>query len=256
MSNIINLFDKKKLYHINKEKRIKKQKEKLDLVFNSSIEKRVLLLLDFWPNGLPKIALRDERMSESLYNEYLLTFLKNDMLKSGLSSDFNPEEEVIQELSNERFLQYENKLKDFFNLICENTTGELTILVNTLNPLTYDHLPKNWNEENDEVYDFLSANCEFKRNYVENYHILSIIACALHLEGEVFIMEKTNLSFEHNNQWINKEKVFGYSIINNGFYPLKDDEVKDLLEFDLQEHNLKYKYIDAPSVNNKKKFKL
>ena len=212
MGAVLQFPSGKATFKRTKLKRLERQRQILNQIYAQPYSTWIPSLIEQWPYGLPNIAF-DERLTDAVFEEYTLTSLRLMLAKQGGvtldDTQFHPRAQVYTQIAEHMLETYEKPLENLVRSI-QDVPGSKTVFARILNPMVYD-IPPSLDDLNEE-WEWMMASDDWDALNPWNGNIewLATVACGIHLEGTVFVHQKTGMSFEREGQWVEQEKVFGF----------------------------------------------
>lgn len=235
MGSVLQFPSGKASFKRNKHKRLERQRALLDEIFNQPYTTWVASLVQHWPNGLPNVAWFDDRMSEAVFEEYTMTSLRRMLAKQGVQVNneqlFEGHADVYSKIADQMLQTYEHPLENLVRSI-QDIPGSKTVFARILNPMVYD-TPPSLDDDNEEwEWMMASADWDALNPWNGNLDWLAVVACGIHLEGTVFVHQKTGMSFERDGNWVEQEKVFGFVLFQGHVNSIPVDKAKTIYAMD------------------------
>lgn len=232
MGTILQFPSGKAAYDRKKKARLTRQKETMEAIFKQSYDTWALSLFQKWPNGLPLLVLSDERLTDALFAEYsaLIYTALNEMDVMCSPERFKEITNSVYTIVSEEHLKtYAQQVERFIETL-ETLSGEKRVVARILNPIVYEKSPE-WTD-GDEEYEWMVASDDWTPYGKNNHEFLAFIACGLHLEGVVTVHQKTGMSYQVNNKWVDQERVYGFALYQGFFNKMPSNHVKDIYTSD------------------------
>lgn len=234
MGSVVQFPSGKAAFKRNKLKRLERQRAILDEIYAQPYTQWVPLLMKHWPYGLPNLAF-DERLTDTLFEEYTLTSLRQMLVTQAgveLSDDeINPRTTVYNQLVEQMREEYHEPLELLARSI-QDIHGPKTVFARVLNPLVYEQAPPLDDPADEWEWMMASSDWDPIQPWNGNLELLSLLACGLHLEGTVFVHQQTGMAFERDGQWIKQEKVYGFVLHTGSVTPLSAAKAKEVYAMD------------------------
>ena len=234
MGSVVQFPSGKAAFKRNKLKRLERQRAILDEIYAQPYTQWVPLLMKHWPYGLPNLAF-DERLTDTLFEEYTLTSLRQMLVTQAgveLSDDeINPRTTVYNQLVEQMREEYHEPLELLARSI-QDIPGSKTVFARILNPMVYDTPPSLDNDNEEWEWMMASTDWDALNPWNGNLDWLAVVACGIHLEGTVFVHQKTGMSFERDGVWVEQEKVYGFVLFQGHVNTIPVDKAKTIYAMD------------------------
>lgn len=235
MGSVLQFPSGKATFKRAKIKRLDRQRSILNEIFAQPFHSWVPALLHHWPYGLPNVAWFDERMSEAVFEEYTMASLRFMLNKQGVEVSDKQlragNTDVYSKIANQMLQTYEQPLENLVRSI-QDIPGPKTVFARILNPMAYD-VPPSLDEQDQEWSWMMSSNDWNALNpWNGNLDWLAAVACGIHLEGTVFVHQKTGMSFEREGNWVEQERVFGFVLFQGHVSSIPVDKAKTIYAMD------------------------
>lgn len=233
MGSVVQFPSGKATFKRTKLKRLDRQREILDGIYAQPYSTWIASFLQHWPYGLPNIAF-DERLTDAVFEEYTLASLRLMLAKKGVDIDetsLNVRNQVYSQIAEQMLETYEKPLEILVRSI-QDLPGSKIVFARILNPMVYD-VPPSLDDPNEE-WEWMMASEDWNALNPWNGNIewLAVVACGIHLEGTVFVHQKTGMSFERDGVWVEQEKVFGFVLFQGHVNALPVDKAKIIYAMD------------------------
>lgn len=234
MGSVLQFPSGKATFKRNKLKRLECQRSILNEIFAQPFSSWVAALLHHWPYGLPNVAWYDERISEAMFEEYTMASLRLMLTKEGVDVEGNKlfvHEDVYSKIADQMLQTYEQPLENLVRSI-QDIPGPKTVFARILNPMVYD-TPPSLDDDNEE-WEWMMASTDWDalNPWNGNLDWLAVVACGMHLEGTVFVHQKTGMSFEREGNWVEQEKVYGFVLFQGHVNSIPVDKAKTIYAMD------------------------
>lgn len=234
MGSVLQFPSGKATFKRNKLKRLERQRSILNQIFAQPFNSWVPNLLHHWPYGLPNVAWFDERISEAVFEEYTMASLRLMLSKEGVdvnNTQLFDHEDVYSKIADQMLQTYEQPLENLVRSI-QDIPGPKTVFARILNPMVYDTPPSL--EDANEEWEWMMASDDWNalNPWNGNLDWLAVVACGIHLEGTVFVHQKTGMSFERGGNWVEQEKVFGFVLFQGHVNSIPVDKAKTIYAMD------------------------
>lgn len=231
MGSVLQFPSGKATFKRNKLKRLERQRATLNEILSQPFSTWVPALLQQWPHGLPNLVWFDERMTDAIFEEYTLASVRAILADNGMELQHADHEDVYSKMANQMIQTYEQPLENLVRSI-QDIPGSKTVFARILNPMVYD-TPPSLDDDNEE-WEWMMASTDWDalNPWNGNLDWLAVVACGIHLEGTVFVHQKTGMSFERDGVWVEQEKVYGFVVFQGHVNSIPVDKAKTIYAMD------------------------